>query len=95
MKRTTVYLEEAADLELARLAKQQDRPKAELIREALKAYISREQTPRKLPRSVGMVNSGGNNFAERTEELYGQLLEVEHEEIMRDWKERKKRESSR
>ena len=99
MKRTTVYLEEETDLEFGRLARQQDRPKAELIREALKAYISRAQTPRKLPRSVGivsvgMVNSGGNDFAERAEELYGELLEAEHEEIMRDWKERKQRDSS-
>ena len=68
MKRTTVYLEEETDLEFSRLARQQDRSKAELIREALKAYISREKQPRKLPSSVGMVNSGGNDFADNAEE---------------------------
>jgi predicted DNA-binding protein len=36
MKRTTVYLEE--NLELKRLADQQGRPQAELIREALREY---------------------------------------------------------
>ena len=94
MKRTTVYLEERTVLELTRLAKEQGRSKAELIREALEGYVARTEHPRPLPRWVGMGGSGMPDLAERTEELYGELLEAEHEEIMRDWKERQ-REPSR
>ncbi len=90
MKRTTVYLEEETDLEFGRLARQQDRPKAELIREALKAYISREQKPRKLPRSIGMGRSGMPDLAERDEELLGEIYEERYARIMADWKDRKK-----
>ncbi|MDQ3397964.1 MAG: ribbon-helix-helix domain-containing protein [Deinococcota bacterium] len=88
MKRTTVYLEEGMDLDLACLAKQQERSKAELIREALEQYLKTQEKPRRLPRSVGIGRSGMPDLAERSEELYGKFLEEEFEEIMADWQER-------
>lgn len=82
MKRTTVYLEESTDLELSQLAKQQDRAKAELIREALESYLGAERKPRPLPRSVGMGRSGVPDLAEHDEELLLEMLEQEHQETL-------------
>lgn len=84
MKRTTVYLDELIDLELARLARQQERSKAELIREALTSYMERQGTPRPLPRSVGMGRSGVPDLAERDEELLAELYEEKYARIMAD-----------
>lgn len=85
MKRTTVYLEEATDLELVQLARRQGCAKAELIREALTAYVERQRVPRPLPRSVGMGHSGVPDLAERDEELLGEIYEAKYARIMADW----------
>lgn len=85
MKRTTVYLDERTDLELARIARQKERPKAELIREALEHYLAREAKPRRQPRSVGMGRSGVPDLAERDEELLGELLEEDYARVMAEW----------
>lgn len=82
MKRTTVYLEEATDLELAQLARQQGRPKAELVREALTTYVAQQYSPRPLPRSVGMGRSGISNLAEQDEALLGNLYEQKLAQVM-------------
>ena len=79
MKRTTVYLDEATDLKLTQLARRQSRPKAELIREALEAYVERQTEPRRLPRSVGMGRSGVPDLAERDEEILAELYKEEYE----------------
>jgi len=84
MKRTTVYLDELTDLELAGLARQQERSKAELIREALSSYVERQGMPRPLPRSVGMGRSGVPDLAERDEELLAGLYEEKYARIMAD-----------
>lgn len=89
MKRTTVYLDETTDLELAQLARQQGRAKAELMREALTSYVERQRVPRPLPRSVGMGRSGVPDLAERDEELLGEIYEEKHARIMAAWTARK------
>ncbi len=95
MKRTTVYLEEQTDLALSQIAKRRGQPKAELIRQALAAFIEREQeSPRPLPRSVGMGRSGMSNWAERDEEILLELLEQDHEEIVADYEARQKSRAS-
>lgn len=76
------------DLDLGCLAKQQERSKAELIREALEQYLKKHEGARTLARSIGMGRSGMPDLAERAEELYGKLLEEEFEEIMADWQAR-------
>jgi predicted transcriptional regulator len=82
MKRTTVYLDELTDLELARLAKQQGRSKAELIREVLGAYVEKARKAlRPVPDWVGMGNSGGKRIAERDEELLREGFAEEYERL--------------
>lgn len=82
MKRTTVYLDELTDLELARLAKQQGRSKAELIREALDTYAENaRKAVRPVPDWVGMGNSGGKRIAERDEELLREGFAEEYERL--------------
>lgn len=67
MKRTTVYLDENVDLELKRIARQTGQSQAELIREGVQKVIAQYKRPK--PESVGMVNSGGNDFADKAEDL--------------------------
>ncbi len=82
MKRTTVYLEEQTDLNLSRLARQQGRSKAELIRVALDTYVGNTlKEARPVPDWVGMGDSGGARIAERAEELLQQGLAEEHERL--------------
>jgi Ribbon-helix-helix protein, copG family len=69
MKRTTVYLEEDLNLELKRLADQQGRPQAELIREALREYAQANRSSRVVPVWVGMGQSGVHDLSERLDEL--------------------------
>jgi predicted transcriptional regulator len=69
MKRTTVYLEEDLNLELKRLADQQGRPQAELIREALRNYAQANRSSRAVPEWVGLGQSGVGNLSERVDEL--------------------------
>ena len=91
MKRTTVYLEEQTDLNLSQLARQQGRSKAELIREALKAYTRQQKHVEKpTPSWVGAGRSGIPDLAERDEELLGEIYEERHARIMADWKEGEK-----
>lgn len=90
MKRTTVYLDDRTDLELARLARQQGRSKAELMREALEHYLAQEARPRSLPRSVGMGRSGRTDLAEHDEELLAEIFDEEYQRIADEWKVREK-----
>lgn len=91
MKRTTVYLEELTDLELARLAKQQGRSKAELIRDALETYTRQQKRAEEpVPSWVGMGRSGVPDLAQRDEALLGEIYEERHARIMADWRAREK-----
>lgn len=94
MKRTTVYLEELTDLKLSRLARLNNRSKAELIREALDKYVEAAQEASPVPSWVGAGRSGMPDLAERDEELLGELYEEDYARIMADWKALKKGQGS-
>jgi hypothetical protein len=59
MEKTTVYLAEGTRRRLAALSKQARRSQAELIREALEAYLDAQDGPR-LPSFVGAISVGGD-----------------------------------
>jgi hypothetical protein len=65
MKRTTIYLEPELEVLLKLEMLRQKRPMAELVREAVHAYVMRE--PRKAPPGAGAFASGRPDTAERAE----------------------------
>jgi hypothetical protein len=65
MKRTTIYLEPELEVLLKLEVLRQKRPMAELIREAVHAYVTRE--PRKAPPGAGAFASGHTDTADRAE----------------------------
>jgi hypothetical protein len=67
MKRTTIYLEPELEVLLKLEMLRQKRPMAELIREAVHAYVTRE--PRRAPPGAGAFASGRRDTAERAEEV--------------------------
>lgn len=67
MKRTTVYLDPDLEVLLKLEATRRKRPMAELLRDALRAYLTR--SPRRLPPGVGEFASGQSDIAERAEEI--------------------------
>ncbi len=64
--RTTVYLDAAAYRRLKKLAREQGRPAAELVREAVAEYADRHGS-RQRPRSIGAIRSGLGDLGERAE----------------------------
>lgn len=68
LAKTTVYLHRADYRRLKAIARQQGRPAAEVIREAVAEY-ARKRKPPGQPRSLGAGNSGHGDLAERSEEL--------------------------
>jgi hypothetical protein len=56
MEKTTLYLETDVHRRLQEAAKRQKRPQAQLIREAVVAYLANET--RAFPRSVGIGEDG-------------------------------------
>jgi predicted transcriptional regulator len=66
-RKTTVYLDADAYRRLKQLAREQGRPTAELVREAVAEYAERRR-PRSRPRSIGSIRSGLGDLAERAEE---------------------------
>jgi len=70
MKRTTIFLYEATECDLKALARQQGRPVADMVREALVDYVAREKERARRPlRFVAIGDSGVTDTAERHEEL--------------------------
>lgn len=70
MKRTTVFLYEPTECDLKALARQQGRPVADMIREAITEYVAREKGKARRPlRFVAIGRSGHTDTAERHEEL--------------------------
>lgn len=65
--KTTVYLDADAYRRLKRLAREQGRPTAALVREAVAEYAERHAR-RSLPSSIGSVRSGLGDLSERAEE---------------------------
>jgi hypothetical protein len=70
MKRTTIYLEPELEVLLKLEVLRQKRPMAELVREALHAYVVRE--PKRVPPGAGAFASGHADTAERAEEILGE-----------------------
>ena len=70
MKRTTIYLEPELEVLLKLEVLRQQRPMAELVREALHAYVRRE--PSRVPPGAGAFASGRADTAERTDEVLAQ-----------------------
>jgi hypothetical protein len=66
MKRTTIYLEPELEVLLKLEMLRQGRPMAEIVREAVHAYVTRE--PRKMPPGAGAFSSGRTDTAARVEE---------------------------
>jgi predicted transcriptional regulator len=66
-RKTTVYLDADAYRRLQQLAREQGRPTAALVREAVAEYADRHR-PRSRPRSIGSMRSGRGDLAERAEE---------------------------
>ena len=70
MKRTTIYLEPELEVLLKVEMQRQKRPMAELVRDAVRAYITRG--PRASPPGAGAFSSGHSDTAERAEALLRQ-----------------------
>ncbi|MDZ7703747.1 MAG: CopG family transcriptional regulator [Trueperaceae bacterium] len=88
MKRTTVYLSEAIDLELARLARQEGRSKIELIREVLKTFVAQKKTEQQdVPSWLGAGRSNVSDLAERADEFLAEIYEEKYARIMTDYEE--------
>jgi hypothetical protein len=67
--KTTVYLSRPEYRALKELARRQGRAAAELVREAVGEYTSRQPSSKKLPRSLGAGRSGRGDLSERADEL--------------------------
>jgi hypothetical protein len=67
VKRTTIYLEPELEVLLKLEMLRQKRPMAEIVREAVHAYVTRE--PRKAPPGAGAFASGRTDTAERAEDI--------------------------
>ncbi len=76
LQKTTVYLTADDYRRLKVMAKQQNRPTAELVREAVAEY-ARAHGPATLPTSVGAGHSGRSDISERVDELLQGLGRVE------------------
>ena len=68
MHKTTVYLPEELKASLARMAAEQKRSEAELIREAIEAAVSSRKRPRPRIPLTGK-GLGDPNLSERVDEL--------------------------
>jgi hypothetical protein len=67
MRRTTIYLEPELEVLLKLEVQRARRPMADIIREALRAHLTRE--PRRVPPGAGAFTSGTSSTAERAEEV--------------------------
>ena len=75
MLRTTVYLEKEIALALRRLADATKRPQAEIIRDALRKYMSRYQRGAAIP-GVGAYRSGRSDVSRKAEQLLRKAVRV-------------------
>jgi hypothetical protein len=67
MKRTTIYLEPALEMRLKMEGLRRKQPMAELVREAVEAYLGGE--PMQGPPGAGAFASGRRDTADRAEEV--------------------------
>lgn len=66
MHKTTLYLDDGLYRHIQSLARTQGRTQASLIREAVELYA---KAPRKMPKSLGMGQSGNADLSDCAEEL--------------------------
>ena len=86
MKRTTIYLAPELEVLLKSEMLRQNRPMAEIVREAVEAYVTRE--PREPPPGAGAFASGHADTAELADMVledtgFGQVAEVAHRRAAR------------
>lgn len=67
MRRTTIYLEPELEVLLKLEMRRQKRPMAEIVREAVHAYVTRE--PQRAPPGGGAFASGYRDTAERVDDV--------------------------
>src|SRR4029079_18947537 len=67
MKRTTIYLDPELEVLLKSEMLRQNRPMAEIVREAVEAYVTRE--PRKPPPGGGAFASGYADTADQADAI--------------------------
>lgn len=67
MKRTTIYLEPELEILLRIEMQRAGRPMAEIVRDAVRAYVTRE--PRLAPPGAGAFASGHADTADRADEV--------------------------
>jgi hypothetical protein len=65
MKRTTIYLDPELEVLLKLETLRRRRPMADLVREAIREYVTRE--PQKAPPGAGAFSSGRSDTAERVD----------------------------
>jgi len=86
MKRITTTVDSSTYAQLEDLARRDGVATARLIRDAMERYVTereREMEPLPLPDWVGMFEGDGEPFAERTEEILGEIAdEVYRTEIL-------------
>jgi metal-responsive CopG/Arc/MetJ family transcriptional regulator len=66
MRRTTIYLEPDLELQLKREVRRQKRSMADLIRDAVRRYVT--ETPGRQPPGAGAFASGKKDTAAKAEE---------------------------
>jgi hypothetical protein len=74
MKRTTVFIPESLERELQLCARQEGRPTAALVREALATYVAAHRAPSDMPSFVAAFASGHTDTADRHEHLLFRTL---------------------
>jgi hypothetical protein len=74
MKRTTVFIPETLERDLQLCAREQGRPTASLVREALASYVAAHRPAADLPAFVAAFSSGHTDTAERHEDLVFRAL---------------------
>ena len=67
MKKTTIYLTSEQMMELDALSRRRNRPKADLIREAVAEYIADEPSP--MPSWIGMIDEQHDDGALRSDNV--------------------------
>lgn len=67
MKRTTIYLDPELEVLLKLEMLRQKRPMAEIVREAVQTYVTRER--RAAPPGAGAFGSGRSDTADRAEDI--------------------------
>jgi predicted transcriptional regulator len=82
MKRTTIFLPETLERQLQQFARNQNRPVAEVVREALTAHLEAHRKPFQMPETF---DSGETDVAERFDELLFKNFDV-HEGRQRNTK---------